>query len=77
LVTTTTKHPKSELGTSHPLRDVASNLRQNVRSVLKKAGGQSGSGGTTLGGTKRNPGANGSNGTHGSNGSGGTAGKHG
>jgi hypothetical protein len=68
LVTTTTKHPRSELGTSHPLRDVASNVRQNVRSVLKKAGGQSGSGGTTLGGPKRNPGANGS---------GGTAGKHG
>jgi hypothetical protein len=37
LVTTTTKHANAELGTSHPLRDVASNLRQNVRSVLKKA----------------------------------------
>jgi hypothetical protein len=37
VVTTTTKHANAELGTSHPLRDVASNLRQNVRSVLKKA----------------------------------------
>jgi hypothetical protein len=36
LVTTTTKHPKAELGTSHPLRDVASNLRHTVRSVVKK-----------------------------------------
>jgi hypothetical protein len=37
LVTTTTNHPKSELGTSHPLRDVASNLRHTMRSVVKKA----------------------------------------
>jgi hypothetical protein len=37
VVTTTTKHANAELGTSHPLRDVASNLRQSVRSVLKKA----------------------------------------
>ena len=37
VVTPTTKHANTELGTSHPLRDVASNLRQTVRSVLKKA----------------------------------------
>ncbi|PXX08012.1 hypothetical protein [Mycolicibacterium moriokaense] len=37
LVTTTTKHANAELGTSHPLRDVASSLRHAVRSVLKKA----------------------------------------
>ena len=37
LVTTTTKHANAELGTSHPLRDVASNIRHTVRSVLKKA----------------------------------------
>jgi hypothetical protein len=37
VVTTTTKHANAELGTSHPLRDVASNLRQTVRSVIKKA----------------------------------------
>jgi hypothetical protein len=34
---TTTKHANAELDTSHPLRDVASNLRQTVRSVVKKA----------------------------------------
>jgi hypothetical protein len=37
LVTTTTKHANAERGTSHPLRDVASNIRHTVRSVLKKA----------------------------------------
>jgi hypothetical protein len=37
LVTTTTKRANAELGTSHPLRDVASNLRQTVRNVLKKS----------------------------------------
>jgi hypothetical protein len=37
VVTPTTKHANAALGTSHPLRDVASNLRQTVRSVLKKA----------------------------------------
>jgi hypothetical protein len=37
LFTTTTKHANADLGTSHPLRDVASNLRQTVRSVLKKS----------------------------------------
>jgi hypothetical protein len=37
LVTTTTKHANAELGTSHPLRDIASNLPQTARSVVKKA----------------------------------------
>jgi hypothetical protein len=36
LVTTTTKHANAELGSSHPLRDLASNLRQTSRSVIKK-----------------------------------------
>ena len=36
-VTTTIQHANAEPGTSHPLRDVASNLRQTVRSVVKKA----------------------------------------
>jgi hypothetical protein len=37
LVTTTTKHTNAALPSSHPLRDVASNLRQTARSVIKKA----------------------------------------
>jgi hypothetical protein len=37
LVTTTTKHTNAELPSSHPLRDVASNLRQTAPSVTKKA----------------------------------------
>ena len=37
LVTTATKHANAERSASHPLRDVASNLRQAVRSVVKKA----------------------------------------
>jgi hypothetical protein len=37
VVTTTTKHANAELGTSRPLRDVASNLQHTVRSILKKA----------------------------------------
>jgi hypothetical protein len=81
MVTTTTKHPNAALGSSHPLRDAASNVRQIVRSVIKKTAGgtagQSGSGGTTLGGTKGKHGANGDNGASGSNGRGGTARKHG
>jgi hypothetical protein len=36
LVTTTTKHANAELSTSHPLRDVASNLRHTARSVVTK-----------------------------------------
>ena len=34
---TTTKHANSELGSSHPLRDVATTVRNAVRSVVKKA----------------------------------------
>jgi hypothetical protein len=37
LVTTTTKDANAERGSSHPLRDVASNLRQTARNVVKKA----------------------------------------
>lgn len=37
LVTTTPKHAKAELGSSHPLRNVVSKLRQTGRSVVKKA----------------------------------------
>jgi hypothetical protein len=37
VVTTTTKHANAERNTSHPLRDLASNLRQSVRSIVKKA----------------------------------------
>jgi hypothetical protein len=37
LATTTTKHANAALGSSHPLRDIASNLGQTARTVVKKA----------------------------------------
>jgi hypothetical protein len=37
LVTTTTKHANAALPSSHPLRDIASNVGQTARSVIKTA----------------------------------------